>query len=164
MRVVTRALSMASMVSARPGPVPGAGGNCAQIGAAVARINIAKIAQWKSCFMTPRKRKISLVAGRWSLVTRWREGPLSHFPCPNQKCKHAEGDCEQAPFAEGAGLPEKPDPGEGGEHGGQRIHPHFERQFLRGPAFAEKHYAHSLTNELDKQTHGEKGHNHSPQF
>src|ERR1700676_2045618 len=29
MRVVTRALSMASMVSARPGPVPGGGGNCA---------------------------------------------------------------------------------------------------------------------------------------
>src|SRR6266436_1566782 len=30
-RVVTRAASMASMVSGRPGPVPGGGGNCARV-------------------------------------------------------------------------------------------------------------------------------------
>jgi len=33
MRVVTRACSMASIVSGKPGPVPGAGGNCPHAGA-----------------------------------------------------------------------------------------------------------------------------------
>src|SRR6266436_8554890 len=32
MRVVTRALSMASIVSGRPGPVPGAGESCGDVG------------------------------------------------------------------------------------------------------------------------------------
>jgi hypothetical protein len=38
MRVVTRALSMASMVSGRPGPVPGAGGNCANANGEEAKV------------------------------------------------------------------------------------------------------------------------------
>ena len=86
-----------------------------------------------------------------------REGPLSHFPGPNQKCKEAKGDFEESPFADGAGMPEKPGPGEHGEDSGQWIKPHFEGQAFRGPAPVEKNDADSLADKLNEEAHGENG-------
>src|SRR6516162_1204431 len=88
-----------------------------------------------------------------------REGPLSHFPGPNQKCENAEGNLEQSPFTNGTRMPEKPRPGEHREDGRKRIQPHFERKAFRGPALVEKDNADGLADELDEQAHRENSRN-----
>jgi hypothetical protein len=58
MRVVTRALSMASTVSGNPGPVPGAGANCAKVTGSKNLMSAPKIKSTiasleKNCFTQP---------------------------------------------------------------------------------------------------------------
>src|SRR5580700_4186726 len=55
MRVVTRAETMASMVSGRPGPVPGAGGNWAREGSGRSAVKIKSVAR-RMRFKRPPKR------------------------------------------------------------------------------------------------------------
>src|SRR5579859_244545 len=115
MRVVTRALSMASIVSGRPGPVPGAGANCGEAGCA--ERDPSRIAKrndptdlWSKRFTQPPL--LSPFDGHFC------KRPLSHFTRPNEKCKCSERDFRQPPFSRGAGLPEKPGPAEHGQHRG----------------------------------------------
>lgn len=62
-----------------------------------------------------RQAALQRIGGGWARGVLLREGPLSHFPGPNQKCEEAKGDFDESPFADGAGMPEKPGPSEHGE-------------------------------------------------
>src|SRR5580704_1835106 len=53
MRVVTGALSMASIVSGRPGPVPGAGGNCGDAGCAETADSTPQTKAMPKALLTP---------------------------------------------------------------------------------------------------------------
>src|ERR1700744_2563103 len=121
MRVVTAALSIASIVSGRPGPVPGAGGNCAR----AKKINSATPAKNSTSaisFFVVGKRTSLFRRGRWTSRCNFRNfknrgvllgrdpRPLFHFFGPDQEGDDSEGDFEQSPFAECAGMPEQPTP------------------------------------------------------
>src|SRR5215475_15269094 len=118
MRVATRAPSIASTVSERPGPVPGAGGNCPPSGPG-ARATNAMIAipfttterLSLTLFSLPSFRGFLRLPRSLAVPRRLKRGterPLLHGKGPPQEGQHAHHDLEQRPFPRGAGLPEKP--------------------------------------------------------
>jgi len=118
MRVVTPALWMASTVSFNPGPVPGAGANCANNGAA--EHNASRLVM--NLRMTGQFQASSAVAALP------RQRPLSHFSGAEQKCHNTHGDQQQAPFARRSRGPKQGSPAEHHQDGRKRIEPHFERK------------------------------------
>src|SRR6266852_1460529 len=154
MRVVTRALSMASTVSASPGPVPGAGGNCAATGveraAAVPPMKMTNAKRVKKELTRPPAARDGLGFIPLTVNCRLRTSkrPLSHFACANEKRNCSQGNLRQAPLSRGTGLPEKPGPAKHWQHGGQGIEQHLERQALCSPATSDYNYADGLPDKL----------------
>src|SRR5271170_3737394 len=150
MRVVMRVLSIASTVSGRPGPVPGAGGNCADAGCAERNASAAP----KNVGPTALKKRRFTQPPLLSFFHKHScERPLSHFTSPDKKCERTERDLSDSPFSGGTRLPEKPCPAEHGKHGGHGVKPHFEWQPRRSPTAPQQYHSDSLADELDEQAH-----------
>src|SRR6266699_5259100 len=155
MRVVTRAWSMASTVSASPGPVPGAGENCAFAPRAAINNRTANpIPPTRRFTQPPPETQFVFLLSTANCRFRTSKRPLSHLPSANEKRQGSQCDLRDSPFSGRPGLPKKPRPPDHRQHRRQRIQPHLERQSLRAPAPPQHHHAHRLSDELHEQAHG----------
>src|SRR5271163_962482 len=158
MRVVTAALSMASTVSAKPGPVPGAGGNCAAPRGA--NNGVLKNARSKTKADTKRFTKSpshnfsSHSFGRRHRFSEYK-GPLPQFAGAHQESQSTQRNLDQSPLASRPRVPKQRRPAHHGQHRRQRVQPHFERKPLRRPTPVQQDYAHSLPDELHQEAHGQ---------
>src|SRR5689334_3558191 len=122
---------MASTVSGRPGPVPGAGGNCAfaTLGSAALNALASKMTtnRLNQKFTLPPKRS-AWNFRRPTINCRLRtcKRPLLLLPGPDQKRHNSEYNLQQSPFSRRAGSPKEPKPADHCQNRGHRIKPHLE--------------------------------------
>ena len=145
MRVVTRALSMASTVSGRPGPVPGCGGNWAWPRATNMQANATSAPYIRLFTEFSGKRILFLFYCVFFDLTFFTfhplrisggcfsKRPLFSVPSPDQKRHDSERNLQQPPFSRGSRSPKQPHPAEHRQNRGHRIEPHLEGKTLRTP-------------------------------
>ncbi len=159
MRVVTRALSIASMVSGRPGPVPAGGENCARTCAAPAPTITQNEDRRPTCESLDRfalHRTASAPVARKGHSRRKRDRtkntarPKIITNSPHQTALPVRRKSQIQPAMVSSA-------GNGYSHilNGRRS---------GGPTPPQQHHAYGLSNELNDQPHGQHRRNHRPQL
>src|SRR6267143_6159062 len=151
-RVTTRACWIASSVSARVWPRPGATGSCcAASGSATSNARTASLSQ--RFIIQFLRRFLGPSSGRFSGRGKRPQAPVTRL---DHISKDAQGDYSDS--AEGkfpSRVIKQRRPAQDRQHGWPRIEPHLKGKPFRRPAAAQNHHAYALADELHQNAHGD---------